>query len=231
LAAFWLLAHSISAAPLKKVRRVLILHALGFSPSASILVDQEIRATLDKAPYQIELYSESMQGILFSDPASQRELAQGYIRKYRDRRPDVVIAVSRRPIKFMAQSGEKFGPTTPVVICASSEDQLEGVKLDSRFTKVGDLAFGTDDHGAGQVGHPAGNPGAFCLRESNDRGQNKNRDEHGALHQTSPYVLARCNYLLRAKALRRIPWGGGAIQARKEDGSAGGRLAGASRYG
>jgi PAS domain S-box-containing protein len=110
------------------------LHALGFSSPASILVDEEIRAALDKAPYQIELYSESMQGILFSDPASQRELAQGYIRKYRDRRPDVVIAVSPRPITFMAQSGEKFGPTTPVVICASSEDQLEGVKLDSRFT-------------------------------------------------------------------------------------------------
>ena len=44
-------------------------------------------------PYQIELYVETMQGILFSDPASQREVRQGYIRKYRDRRPDVVIAV------------------------------------------------------------------------------------------------------------------------------------------
>jgi PAS domain S-box-containing protein len=134
LAACSLLAQSTDAAPVKEVRRVLILHALGFSSPASILVDQEIRAALDKAPYQIELYSESMQGILFSDPASRRELAQGYIRKYRDRRPDVVIAVSPSPIKFMAQSGEKFGPTIPVVICASSEDQLEGVKLESRFT-------------------------------------------------------------------------------------------------
>jgi len=177
LAAFWLLAHPTSAAPLKEVRRALILHALGFSSPASILVDQEIRAALDEAPYQIERYSESMQGILFSDPASQRELAQGYIRKYRDRRPDVVIAVSPRPIKFMAQSGEKFGPTTPFVICASSEDQLEGVKLDSRFTEVGDLAFGTDDHGAGQVGHPAGNPGTFCLCAGHPSGQKKNQDE------------------------------------------------------
>jgi PAS domain S-box-containing protein len=134
LAACSLLAQSTDAVPVKEVRRVLILHALGFSSPASILVDEEIRAALDKAPYQIELYSESMQGILFSDPASQRELAEGYIRKYRDRRPDVVIAVSPRPITFMARSGEKFGPTTPVVICASSEDQLEGVKLASRFT-------------------------------------------------------------------------------------------------
>ena len=134
LAACCLLAQSTDAAPVRAVRRVLILHALGSSSPASILVDQGIRAALDKAPYQIELYSESMQGILFSDPASQRELAQEYIRKYRERRPDVVIALSPSPIKFMAQSGNKFGPTTPVVICASSEDQLEGVKLDSRFT-------------------------------------------------------------------------------------------------
>jgi PAS domain S-box-containing protein len=129
-----LLAQSTDAVPVKEVRRVLILHALGFSSPASILVDEEIRAALDKAPYQIELYSESMQGILFSDPVSQRELAQGYIRKYRDRRQDVVIAVSPTPIKFMARSGEKFAPTTPVVICAGSEDQLEGVMLDARFT-------------------------------------------------------------------------------------------------
>ena len=34
----------------------------------------------------------------------------------------------------MAESREEFGPNTPVVICASSRDQLEGLKLDSRFT-------------------------------------------------------------------------------------------------
>jgi hypothetical protein len=89
------------------------LHALGFSPSASILVDQEIRAALDKAPYQIELYSESMQGILFSDPASQRELAQGYIRKYRDRRPDVVIAVSPGPLSSWPSPAKNLARLLP----------------------------------------------------------------------------------------------------------------------
>jgi PAS domain S-box-containing protein len=134
LAACCLLAQSTGAAPVKEVRRVLILHSLGFSSPASILVDGEIRAALDTAPYQIELYSESMQSILFSDPASQQELRQEYVRKYRDRRPDVVIAVSSKPIKFMSEAREEFGPNTPVVICASSQDQLEGLKLDSRFT-------------------------------------------------------------------------------------------------
>jgi PAS domain S-box-containing protein len=127
-------AQSMAAAQAKEVRRVLILHSLGFSSPASIRVDEEIRAALDNSPYQIELYEETLQGILFSDPASQREVRLGLIRKYRGRRPDIVIAVAPAPIKFMAESHDEFGPNTPVVFCASSEDQLDNLKLDSRFT-------------------------------------------------------------------------------------------------
>ncbi len=134
LTAYCLLSQSIAAATAKEVRRVLILHSLGFSSPASIRVDQEIRAALDNSPYQIELYEETLQGILFSDPASQREVRLGLIHKYRDRKPDVVIAVAPAPIRFMAESHDEFGPNTPVVFCASSEDQLDNLKLDSRFT-------------------------------------------------------------------------------------------------
>jgi PAS domain S-box-containing protein len=134
LAACCLLSQSMVAAPTKEVRRVLILHSLGFSSPASIRVDEEIRAALDSAPYQIELYEETLQGILFSDPDSQREARLALIHRYRDRRPDIVIAVAPAPIRFMAESHDEFGPNTPVVICASSEDQLDNLKLDSRFT-------------------------------------------------------------------------------------------------
>jgi PAS domain S-box-containing protein len=129
-----LLSQFTAAAPVREVKRVLLLHSLGFSSPASILVDREIRAALENSPYQIELYSESMQNILFSDPTSQRIIREGYISKYRDRRPDVVIAIAPNPIRFMAASHQEFGANTPVVICASSQDQLGNLKLDSRFT-------------------------------------------------------------------------------------------------
>ena len=134
LAAYCLLSQSIAAAPAKEVRRVLIFYALGLSSPASVLVDQQIRAALENSPYQIELYVETLQGILFSDPDSQREVRQGLIRRYLNHRPDVVIAVGPSPIKFMAQSHEEFGPSTPIVFCATTEDQLDDVKLDARFT-------------------------------------------------------------------------------------------------
>jgi PAS domain S-box-containing protein len=136
LAAYCLLSQSIAAAPAKEVRRVLIFYALGLSSPASVLVDRQIRAALDNSPYQIELYVETLQGILFSDPDSQKEVHRGLIRRYQSRRPDVVIAVGTSPIKFMAQSREEFGPNTPIVFCATTEDQLDNVKLDARFTGV-----------------------------------------------------------------------------------------------
>jgi PAS domain S-box-containing protein len=134
LAAYCLLSQSIAATPAKQVKRVLIFYALGLSSPASVLVDQQIRAALDNSPYQIELYVETLQGILFSDPDAQKVIRQGLIRRYLNHRPDVVIAVGPSPIKFMAESHEEFGPNTPIVFCAASEDQLDNFKLDSRFT-------------------------------------------------------------------------------------------------
>jgi PAS domain S-box-containing protein len=123
-----------AAAQVKEVKRVLIFYGLGLSSPAAVLVDREIRAALQNSPYQIELYTESLEPILFSDPASQQEVRRGYIRKYRDRRPDVVIAVGPSPMKFMLDAHEKFLPNVPIVFCASTEGQLDNLKLDSQFT-------------------------------------------------------------------------------------------------
>ena len=110
------------------------MHSLGFSSPASVLVDVRIRAVLESSPYQIELYEETLQDILFSNQASQQEIRQGYIHKYRNRRPDVIIAVGPAPIKFMVESHDKFGPNIPIVFCASTEEQVDYLKLDSHFT-------------------------------------------------------------------------------------------------
>jgi PAS domain S-box-containing protein len=134
MAACCLVAQSLIAAPTKEVRRVLIVHSLGFSSPASVLVDTRIRAVLESSPYQIELYEETLQDVLFSDPASLREVRQGYIRKYRNHRPDVIIAVGPSPIMLMVDSHGEFGPNIPIVFCASTEEQIRNLKLDSNFT-------------------------------------------------------------------------------------------------
>jgi PAS domain S-box-containing protein len=129
--------YSASAkAQLPEVRRVLVFYELGLASPAVTVIDQEIRAALDKSPYQIELYREYLETTLFPDEASQQELREGYIRKHRDRRLDLIIAVGPSPIKFMADSHERHFPGVPIVFCGSSEHSADHPKLDSHFTGV-----------------------------------------------------------------------------------------------
>jgi PAS domain S-box-containing protein len=136
LAAF-LRSQASSAGAAREVRRVLILNV--FDPLSSPGVaelDQGIIASLDKSPYQIELYSESLEMTLFPDEAHQQQFREWYTRKYHDRKPDVIIAVGLEPIQFLALSHKVSFPDTPIVFCGSTEEMLGQLKLDSDFTGV-----------------------------------------------------------------------------------------------
>ena len=137
LTAGYCLPQSAASAPVKQVRRVLILNVMGKLSSPGVaLMDDAIVAGLEKSPYQIELYSEDLEATLFPDEASQRQFREWYIRKYHDRKPDVIIAVGLEPIRFMVESHESYFPNTPIVFCGSTEEMLDELKLDSHFTGV-----------------------------------------------------------------------------------------------
>jgi signal transduction histidine kinase/ABC-type uncharacterized transport system substrate-binding protein len=125
------------AAALKEVRRVLIVNV--YSPLSSpgvAAMDQAIVAGLEKAPYQIELYHEELESALFPDEASQRDFQEWFIRRYRDRKPDVIIAVGPSPLTFLAETHEEAFPNIPIIFCGSTEEMLDKWKLDSHFTGV-----------------------------------------------------------------------------------------------
>lgn len=115
---------------------MLLLYSMGPSSPTISLIDRQIRALLEESPYQIEFYTEYMDTNLFPDKTSQREIRKWYIHKYRDRRPDVIVALATAPIQFMVDAHAKFFPKTPIVFCCASEDQVDTTKLDSLFTGV-----------------------------------------------------------------------------------------------
>lgn len=125
-----------AAAQVKATRRVLIFNELGPWSPAVARAKREIFGALQKAPYKIEFYVEYLETSLFPDEASQRKFRDWYFSKYRDRKPDVIIAVGPSPIAFMADSHEIFFPNTPIVFCVSVEALLRNRKLDSDFTGV-----------------------------------------------------------------------------------------------
>jgi PAS domain S-box-containing protein len=125
-----------AAAQVKETRRVLILNELGLWSPAINAINQQIFASLERSPYQVEFYTEDLNSSLFPDEASQREFREIYFRKYRDRKPDLIIALGPFPIAFMADSHKVFAPGTPIVFWGSTEEFTGPPKLDSDFTGV-----------------------------------------------------------------------------------------------
>lgn len=137
----FLFLQSLIAQPTKTVRRVLILNDFGSLSSPGIaLLDHAIAAGLASSPYQIELYNENLEATLFPDETSQQRFREWYIRKYADRKPDVIVTAGPASLRFMIESHERSFPNIPVVFCGTTEEMLDQLKPDSQFTGVWGVA-------------------------------------------------------------------------------------------
>ncbi len=136
-----LFVQSLPAHPTTMVRRVLIFNDFGSISSPGIAtLDQAIAAGLANSPYHIELYNENLEATLFPDEASQHQFREWYIRKYADRRPDVIITVGPASLRFMIESHERSFPNVPIIFCGSTEEMTDRLKPDSHFTGVWGVA-------------------------------------------------------------------------------------------
>jgi PAS domain S-box-containing protein len=132
-----LLAPRVSlAASLKPVRRVLIFYELGLSSVSETLLDREILNALDASPFQIELYREYLETTLFPGPIAQQKIRQWYLDKYRDRKPDLIIALGPSPLRFVIEVHERAFKNVPVVFGGTSIELAEYPNLNSDFTGI-----------------------------------------------------------------------------------------------
>ncbi len=111
------LSHPIAAAPAKEVRRILILNEANPSYPAIPIINQGIQTALNDSPYHVEFYSEYFDTLLFPDPAVQQEFRDFYLRKYQNRKPDVIITVGPSPLRFMQEVHQRAFPGVPIVFC------------------------------------------------------------------------------------------------------------------
>ena len=137
VAVIFFFSQLLSAQADKSVRRVLIFndfHSVS-SPGIAIL-DQAIATGLANSTYQVELYNETLESALFSDDATQHRFRDWYIRKYSDRKPDLIITVGPASLKFMIESHERSFPNIPIIFCGTTEEMLEELKPSVDFTGV-----------------------------------------------------------------------------------------------
>ncbi len=130
------LSHPIAAAQTKEVRRILILNEMDTSYPGLRIVNDGIQAALNDSPYQLQLYSEHMDTSLFPDPADQQQVRAFYIRKYQNRKPDVIITVGPSPLQFMEEVHQRVFPGVPIVFCVPNANAPGAPALDSDFTGV-----------------------------------------------------------------------------------------------
>ena len=130
------LSYPIAAAPAKQVKRILILNEAGTSYPAINIINDGIQTALQGSPYQLEFYSEYLDTVLFPDPAAQQEFRAFYIRKYQNRRPDVIITVGPSPLRFMLEVHQSAFPGIPIIFCLPNGTVPGAPKLDSDFTGV-----------------------------------------------------------------------------------------------
>ena len=131
----------ISTQGQKPIRRVLLFNDFGYMVSPGIMaLDQAIVAALEQSPFQIELYTETLESTLFSDEASQRRIRAWIALKYSDRKPEVIITAGPASLRFMIESHESFFQGIPVIFCGTTEEMVGELKLDPHFTGVWGVA-------------------------------------------------------------------------------------------
>jgi hypothetical protein len=94
----------------KPIRRILTLNEVGSTYPLIKSVDQGIGTALEKSPYRIEFYHEYMDTLMFPDPADQQRFRDFCIRKYQDRKADVIITFGSSPLRFMTESHRQSFP-------------------------------------------------------------------------------------------------------------------------
>ena len=118
LAVALLVARSTAASPVGEVRRVLIVNDLGIISSPGFAeVDRAVLTGLEKSPYRIEFYQESLDLTLFPDRVSNDRFRVEFIQKYSARKPDVIIAAGPVSLRFIANLHDKF-QGSPIIFCA-----------------------------------------------------------------------------------------------------------------
>ena len=130
------LVPAIATAQIKAIRRILILNEVGPSYPAIAIINEGIQTALTDSPYHLEFYSEYMDTALFPDPADQQEFRDFYLRKYQNRKPDVIITVGPIPAQIHARGAPKSFSRRSDCFLSAWFRCAERSALDSDFTGV-----------------------------------------------------------------------------------------------
>jgi PAS domain S-box-containing protein len=118
-------------------QRVLVLYSDDRLLPANIIVDEAIRAAFAVGTKnRVEFYSEFLDVARFPGEEQQQRQRDFYRDKYRERPPDLVIAVSGGALVFLAKHRAELFAGVPIVYCSFAGDPHPDLLSDARIAEV-----------------------------------------------------------------------------------------------
>jgi signal transduction histidine kinase len=130
-----LLAGAGSAAAQGSTRVLLLFDEDRSLPGLAVL-DQALRTTLRDGLGDVEIFSESLNLSQFQDAQYEGVLRDYYSNKYRQRQPDLIVAVMGPALRFLLRNGQEIFPGTPIVFCGADADDIRGTALPANVTGI-----------------------------------------------------------------------------------------------
>ena len=119
------------------VQRVLVLYSDERLLPANIIMDEAIRAAFAVGTNnRVEFYSEFLDVARFPGKEQQQRQRDFFKDKYRDRPPDLVIAVSGGALVFLTEHQAELFAGVPIVYCSVAGDPHPDHLSDARIAEV-----------------------------------------------------------------------------------------------
>jgi len=121
----------------EKPRRVLILYPYNnLFPVSVITGDAARKAMIERSREPLEFYSDFLDLGRFSGAEYEERMERYLIDKYRDRKPDVILALGPRVLQFTIPRQNDLGFNVPVVFCCTSENRLSALNPPDNVTGI-----------------------------------------------------------------------------------------------
>jgi signal transduction histidine kinase len=82
----------------------------------------------------VEFFAESLNASQFPEGDHDRMLRDYYVKKYRDRKLDLIVGVMGPAVTFLLRHADEVAPDVPVVFCGADADDIKGITLPARMT-------------------------------------------------------------------------------------------------
>jgi signal transduction histidine kinase len=118
-------------------KRVLLLYDEDTRLPGLAILDSTLRSRFSAAlGTGVEFFTESLNASRFNSERDEEVLSRYFAERYRERRPDLIMAVFGPSLRFLLRHRDKVFPGVPTVFCGADAADIAGVTLPDDVTGI-----------------------------------------------------------------------------------------------